>query len=63
VPAGSDFTGIAAGFWHNVAVKADGSLVAWGNNDFSQCNVPAGNDFAAVAAGLAHHLITGGARA
>ena len=32
-----------------------GSIVAWGNNDFGQCNVPTGS-FAAVAGGGWHSL-------
>ena len=35
----------------------DGSIVAWGRNEFGECNVPAPNtDFVAVAAGGSHSL-------
>ena len=32
VPVGNDFVEIAAGWSHNLALKSDGSLVAWGQN-------------------------------
>ncbi len=39
------------------ASKSDGTIVAWGWNDYGQCNVPAPNaDFVAVAGGGAHSL-------
>ncbi len=55
-PAGNDYVAIAAGATHSLALKSDGSLVAWGNNIQDQCNVPAGNDYEAVAAGYYHSL-------
>ncbi len=43
---------IAAGGQHAIALKADGSVVAWGNSTNSQTSVPAGlTDVVAVAAG------------
>ena len=56
VPAGTDFTAIAAGSYHSLALKADGSLVGWGDNYSGQTNVPAGTDFTAIAAGEHHSL-------
>lgn len=31
--------GIAAGFYHSIALKADGTVTAWGNSGFGQTNV------------------------
>jgi hypothetical protein len=48
---------IAAGGFHSLRVKADGSMVAWGRNNYGQSNVPAPNGgFVAVAAGDQHNL-------
>jgi len=41
---------------NNLAIRSDGSLMAWGMNDFSQCNVPDGNDFVAIEGGGTHSL-------
>ena len=36
---------------------AEGEIVAWGRNDYGECNVPAPNtDFVAVAGGYGHSL-------
>ena len=46
---------IAAGNWYTVALKDDGTVVAWGWNRDGQCNVPAGlKDVIAIAAGSQH---------
>lgn len=43
---------IAAGDQHALALKSDGTVVAWGNNTFGQTNVPPGlGDVVAIAAG------------
>jgi hypothetical protein len=34
------FTAITAGGSHSLGLKADGSIVAWGRNDYGQCNMP-----------------------
>jgi hypothetical protein len=48
----ADFVGTAAGGYHWLGLKGDGSVVAWGSNIYGQCNVPAPNsDFVAVAGG------------
>jgi alpha-tubulin suppressor-like RCC1 family protein len=45
------FSSVALGYNHCVAIKFDGSLLAWGNNEYGQCNVPDGDDYIAVAVG------------
>jgi alpha-tubulin suppressor-like RCC1 family protein len=56
----SGVTAVAAGYYHSLAVRGDGTVVAWGCGDgwdFGQCNVPSGlSGVTAVAAGLAHSL-------
>jgi hypothetical protein len=43
---------IAAGSFHSLALKSDGSLVIWGDNSAGQKNVPLGlTNFVAIAAG------------
>ena len=47
------FIAISTHYSHSLAVRTDGSIVAWGNNDFGQLDVPAPNTgFVAVAAGV-----------
>lgn len=42
---------------HSLALKSDGSIVAWGNNSGGECDVPEPNaDFVAIAAGHSHSL-------
>ena len=51
------FVEVAAGGQHTVARRSDGSVVAWGYNDYGQCNVPAlpaGLTYVEVAAGSGH---------
>jgi alpha-tubulin suppressor-like RCC1 family protein len=50
------FVGIAAGESHSFARRSDGSLVAWGENDFGQCVVAGGFTCVEVAAGFRHDL-------
>ena len=54
IPTGlSGVTAITAGDYHTVALKADGTVVAWGGNNLGQTNVPAGlNGVTAISAGL-----------
>ena len=48
---------IAAGAWHSLALRADGSVLAWGNNDSGQTAVPAStSNVLAIAAGGYHNL-------
>src|SRR5213080_1208715 len=55
VAAQSGVTAIAAGHFHTVALKNDGSVVAWGANELGQTTVPAGlSEVTAIAAGAYH---------
>jgi hypothetical protein len=56
VAAQSGVTAIAAGDGHTVALKTNGSVVAWGYNGFGQTNVPvaAQSGVTAIAAGWGH---------
>lgn len=48
---------IAAGGFHSLALRQDGTVVAWGDNNFGQTNVPAGlSNVIAVAAGYYHSI-------
>jgi len=50
-------TAISAGQVHNLGLQADGSVVAWGGNDWGQCDVPSPNaGFVSIAAGAYHNL-------
>ena len=57
-PVGLDnVIAIAGGQSHAVALRADGTVVAWGDNEFGQISVPAGlTDVIAIAAGDYHSL-------
>ena len=55
--AASNVVGIAAGAWHNLALKPEGGVVAWGNNWDGQCDVPGSLSGALrIAAGGYHSL-------
>jgi hypothetical protein len=58
VPPGlTNVTAIAAGPGHAVALKSDGSVVAWGYNYYGQTNVPPGlSNVTAIAAGEHHTM-------
>ncbi len=53
----TDVIAIAAGHNHSLAVKSDGTVVGWGNNEFGQTQPPDGlSDAIAVSAGSTHSL-------
>jgi len=57
VPPGTRFTAVAAGGFHSLALRSDGTVVAWGDNAAGQCTVPHGlSGVVAVAAGGGHNL-------
>jgi Alpha-tubulin suppressor and related RCC1 domain-containing proteins len=56
IPTGlSDIKAIAGGGYHTVALKTDGTVVAWGWDGFGQTDVPVGlTGVIAISAGLYH---------
>jgi alpha-tubulin suppressor-like RCC1 family protein len=49
---------IATGDYHGLALKRDGTVVAWGFNDVGQCNVPPGlTNVVAIAARAKHSMV------
>lgn len=56
-PNPGDVMSIAAGALHTTALRSDGTVLAWGNNQYGQTNVPAGlSNVVAIAAGNYHSL-------
>ena len=53
-PSGNVTPMVAAGGYHTVGLKSDGTVVAVGNNDYGQCNVGSWTDIIQVAAGYVH---------
>ena len=57
VEPGTRFKSVSAGAEHNLALLPDGSVIAWGANEFGQAQVPTGlSNSVAVAAGGFHSL-------
>ncbi len=50
MPTEDTYMAVAAGDAHGLALRSDGTIVAWGQNDDGQCNVPPGT-YRTVAAG------------
>jgi hypothetical protein len=52
-----DLVAVAGGVSHSLGLKSDGSIVAWGGNNYGQCIVASPNTgFVAVAGGQVHSL-------
>ena len=47
---------LSAGSHHSLAIKEDGTVVAWGYNLDGQCDVPRNLKAVAVSAGIGHSL-------
>jgi hypothetical protein len=48
---------VAAGSWHNLALKADGTMIGWGWDDYGRTNIPdSATNVIAMAAGTFHNL-------
>ncbi len=56
VPPGGNYTAIAGGGWHSLAIRTDGTLAGWGFNADGQASPPSGNNYVALAAGGYHSL-------
>lgn len=55
-PGGNNYIAIAAGRYHSLALKSDGTIVGWGDNSSGQATPPAGNNYIAIAAGYYHSI-------
>src|SRR6266568_2593494 len=56
-PTLTNVAAIAAGMGHSVALKSDGQVVVWGENNYGQTNIPAGlTNVIMIAAGDFHSL-------
>ena len=60
-PAGESLTNLAAvagGYTHTLALQANGTILAWGDNTYGECNVPGAltTNVLAIAAGNGHSL-------
>lgn len=56
IPDGDDFVSISAGVGHGLALRADGSLAAWGDSRYGKTIAPTGTDFQAISTGGHHNL-------
>ena len=54
-PPDGTFNTVAAGLYHSLALRADGSLVGWGWNDYGQAQAPEG-EFTTMAGGTWHSV-------
>lgn len=54
----SNVVAVAAGLIHDLALRADGKVIAWGNNSYGQTNVPVNaTNVVAIAANYYHNLV------
>ncbi len=59
VPRGNDFVAIATNRSHNLALRSDGTIAAWGDNSWGQTDVPAlpaGVRYVEISAGWNHSV-------
>src|SRR5262249_15237986 len=57
VPPVADLVAISAGSLHNLALRSNGTVLAWGDSFYGETAVPAGlNDVMAISAGHIHSL-------
>ena len=47
---------VAAGYWHTIGLKTNGTVVAVGSNNCGQCDVSSWTDIVAIAAGSYHTI-------
>ena len=52
---GEGYVAVAPGLCHVIALKEDGSIVGWGNDEYLR-DIPEGNDFVSIAAGSSYSL-------
>src|SRR4051812_6964311 len=58
VRPGTKFVAVAQGSEHSLGLKSDGTVMAWGWNDYGQCNVPVElSNVTAIAAGGYYNLV------
>ncbi|MHC4655502.1 MAG: hypothetical protein ACYS91_10865 [Planctomycetota bacterium] len=56
-PTGNDFVAVSTIYGHSLALRLDGSIVGWGDDNRGQATPPPdNNDFVAIAAGQYHSL-------
>jgi len=53
------FKAVAAGAYHSIALKTDGTIIGWGQNRYGQATPPEGNDFNADNVRYLSHIIIG----
>ena len=57
LPKGTDWVAVAAGDYHSLALKANGTVVGWGDNSYGQSTPPTNlTGVTAIAAGADHSL-------